>query len=108
MDPLVALGDHRAHAEQLGPFAAQSRDEPEPYSLPAMTISGVPLLLVPDGRVVDRHLLAGRDMDGPRALAARDEQVLEADVRERPSHHHLVPAPRAVGVEVFPLDTVLD
>src|SRR5581483_3281714 len=25
----------------LGPFAAQSRDEPEPYSLPATTINGV-------------------------------------------------------------------
>ena len=25
-----------------GPFAAQSRDEPEPYSLPASTTSGVP------------------------------------------------------------------
>ncbi len=24
------------------PFAAQSRDEPDPYSLPAMTSSGVP------------------------------------------------------------------
>ena len=24
------------------PFAAQSRDEPEPYSLPASTTSGVP------------------------------------------------------------------
>ena len=24
------------------PFAAQSRDEPEPYSLPAMIISGTP------------------------------------------------------------------
>jgi hypothetical protein len=26
----------------FGPFAAQSRDEPVPYSLPAITISGVP------------------------------------------------------------------
>ena len=25
-----------------GPFAAQSRDDPEPYSLPAITHSGVP------------------------------------------------------------------
>ena len=25
-----------------GPLAAQSRDEPEPYSLPAITISGTP------------------------------------------------------------------
>ncbi len=27
---------------RYGPFAAQSRDEPLPYSLPASTISGVP------------------------------------------------------------------
>ena len=27
---------------RYGPFAAQSRDEPEPYSFPASTISGVP------------------------------------------------------------------
>ena len=26
----------------FGPFAAQSRDEPDPYSLPARTTSGVP------------------------------------------------------------------
>ncbi len=29
-------------AEEVVPFAAQSRDEPEPYSLPARTTSGVP------------------------------------------------------------------
>ena len=27
---------------RFGPLAAQSRDEPEPYSLPASTTSGVP------------------------------------------------------------------
>ena len=27
---------------RFGPFAAQSRDEPEPYSLPARMINGVP------------------------------------------------------------------
>jgi hypothetical protein len=42
MDALVALGDRRAHAEEQRPFAAQSRDEPEPYSFPAITISGCP------------------------------------------------------------------
>ena len=39
------------------PLAAQSRDEPEPYSLPASTISGVALVDVAHGGVVDRHLL---------------------------------------------------
>ena len=44
-----------------GPFAAQSRDEPAPYSLPAMMITGVPSLAILHRRVVDRHLLAARE-----------------------------------------------
>jgi hypothetical protein len=36
----VSLRQHRDDAEQLAPFAAQSRDEPEPYSLPVRTMSG--------------------------------------------------------------------
>jgi hypothetical protein len=40
------------------PFAAQSREEPVPYSLPAKTTSGTPSGLVAHRRVVDRHLLA--------------------------------------------------
>ncbi len=43
VDPLVALGQDGPHARAaLGPLAAQSRDEPEPYSRPAITSSGVP------------------------------------------------------------------
>ena len=41
VDPLEALGDHRPDAQELVPLAAQSREEPEPYSLPASTISGM-------------------------------------------------------------------
>jgi hypothetical protein len=40
---------------RLVPLAAQSREEPVPYSWPATTISGVPLL-VGDRGVVDREL----------------------------------------------------
>jgi hypothetical protein len=48
-------------------------------------------------------------VDRRRALAPGREQVAEADVREGASHHDLVvPAPRAVRVEVLPLDAVLD
>ena len=39
------------------PLAAQSREEPEPYSLPASTTSGVAVRGVLLGRVVDRRLL---------------------------------------------------
>ena len=45
VDALEALGDHGADAEQLVPLAAQSRDEPVPYSLPAKTTSGAPSAL---------------------------------------------------------------
>ena len=38
------------------PFAAQSRELPEPYSLPAMTTSGVPSLLVSKCGIVNAHL----------------------------------------------------
>ena len=58
--------------------------------------------------VEDRPLLARRHVHRPRALAPGDEQVAQADVRERAAHHHLVvPASRAVGVEVLALDAVL-
>ena len=42
MNALEALGDDRANAKNMVPFAAQSRDEPVPYSVPAMMTSGTP------------------------------------------------------------------
>ena len=55
MDPLVALRDHEPHPEQRGPFAAQSRLDPLPYSLPARSDERRPLVAVPLGRVEDRQ-----------------------------------------------------
>ena len=92
------------------PLAAQSRDEPEPYSLPARTTSGVP-----GGEVVlrgledrgDRAAVLG-EVAGEAALGARRQLVAQPDVGERAADHHLVvAAPRAVGVEVPLLDAVL-
>ena len=45
VDALEALGDHRLHPSRMVPLAAQSREEPVPYSLPASTTSGVPSAL---------------------------------------------------------------
>ena len=79
------------------PLAAQSRDEPVPYSLPAKTTSGTPSALVAHGGVVDRHDGAVRLVLGDAALDAGDHLVLDADVGEGAAHHHLViAAPRAV------------
>ena len=94
---------------RIVPLAAQSRDEPVPYSLPAMMTSGVPCLLVRHRRVVDGLRLAARLGRRPAALGARRHLVAQADVRERAAHHHFViAAPRAVRVEVLLLDAVLD
>jgi hypothetical protein len=113
MDPLKALGDHRTHPKEpcaLGrPVARGSR---------AVFLSGQhdergPLLQVAHRRVVDRHRVRLRaifaQIHGHTAFGARCEKVAQPDVRESAAHHHLVvPAPRAVGVEVSWLHAVLD
>ncbi len=67
-----------------------------------------PLALVPHGRVVDRHLLAGRNVQSKATLDSRHESIAQANVGERAAHHDLViPPPRAVGVEVAQLDAML-
>ena len=92
------------------PLAAQSRDEPDPYSLPAMTSSGTSASsrYRTDG-VVDRHRLAVGQVARPAALGARRHAVAQADVGERAAHHHLVvAAARAVRVEVARRHAVRD
>ena len=42
VDAFEAGGDYRADAQEQGPLAAQSRELPAPYSLPAMMTAGVP------------------------------------------------------------------
>ena len=83
------------------PLAAQSRDDPDPYSFPAMTSSGTPsaayrcaaskiVICSPLGQVA-----------GVAALGAGDELVAQPDVGECAADHHLVvAAPGPVGVEL--------
>ena len=52
-------------------MAAQSRLEPLPYSLPASTTSGVPVVPVAHGGLVDARDLAGGQVRRPGALLAR-------------------------------------
>ena len=90
------------------PLAAQSRDEPEPYSLPRDDDERDAGRLVLHRSLEDAHLLAGREVARDAAFDAGNEQVLQAHVRERAAHHHFViAAARAVLVEVARGDAVL-
>ena len=91
------------------PLAAQSREEPEPYSLPAITISGTFSLRYASDASKIVVLLAVRQMCREAALDAGHQQILEADIGEGPAHHHFViAAAGAVGIEILGLDAVGD
>ena len=93
---------------RFGPLAAQSRDDPEPYSLPARMISGTLALRVFHAGVEDRHLLALGQQPRHPALGPRRQLVAQAHVGKRPPHHHLViAAPRSVAVKVRRLHAML-
>src|ERR1700693_3666791 len=108
MDPLEALGDHRAHPEQQRAFSRPVARGARSIFLAGDHDQGHALGSVANGGVEDRHLGAIRQVTRPVALAL-DELVAEADVAERAAHHHLVvAAPRAEAVELAALDAVLD
>ena len=67
MDPLVLLGDDRAHALQERPLGRPVAAAPDPYSLPASTTSGV-LAGIAHGGVEDAHPLAAGQVLGDVAL----------------------------------------
>jgi len=81
-----------SHAEQRGaPWPPQSREEPEPYSLPPRITSGVPsarLLARGGRRSASGCRLAALTRDA--ALGARGQLVAQPDVGERAADHHLV------------------
>ena len=82
-------------------MAAQSRELPVPYSLPAMTTRGSSFFFVLHRGVVDRHDFARRQVFRHAAFRARRHVVADADVGERAAHHHfVVAAAGAVGVEI--------
>ena len=60
VDALEALAITARTPRSLVPLAAQSRDEPVPYSRPANTTKGTLLRLITHGGVIDRETLTGR------------------------------------------------
>src|SRR5918992_3112557 len=109
VDPLEALGDDRADAEE-----SWSLRRPVPRRTAAVLLAGEhdernALVAIAECGVVDRHPVAAREVRRPRTLGVGRELVAKTYVGERPPHHHLVvAATRAVAVELALLDAVVD
>src|SRR5437870_6243612 len=108
MDALKRLRDRRAHAHKVWPLRSPVARAPGAVLLAREQHERHALLLVAHRRVVDRHLVARGEVPRPPALALH-EQVAQADVRERAADEDLmVPAARAVLVEVLRLNALRD
>ncbi len=76
---------------RLVPLAAQSREEPEPYSLPPSTTSGMSGGRVVLCGVVDEGLLAAvGEVAGVAAGHIVEQLVAQPDVGEGAADHHFV------------------
>src|SRR5438552_1173863 len=107
MDTLEALHDYRAHAEEQRPLRGPIARAARAVLLAAEHHGRDPFGDVFHRRLVDRHLLAGRLVNGDAAFDARavglhrKHQVLDAHVAESAAHHDLVvAAARAEAVEL--------
>ncbi len=118
---LLEYQGHHAHADQVGAVDAlerlrDDRAHPEQHRAlggPVARRAGAVFLAGEDDernvvgfvlhrRVVHRHLLLRRVVDGDAAFDARHHLVLDADVGEGAAHHDLmVAAARAVLVEIL-------
>src|SRR5690606_25677756 len=109
VDALEALGEDGPHAEQAralrGPVARRARavllarDDEERNTLGLVLHRGL----------VNRHLLAIREVPRDTTLGAGRETIAQTHVGEGAAHHDLVvAAPRAVGVEVLRLNALLN
>src|SRR5436190_9265215 len=108
MDALERLGDRSAHAHEVRALRRPVARAPRAVLLAREHDERHALLLIAHRRVVDRHLLARREVPRPPAFLL-GELVAEADVREGPADEHLVvPAARAVLVEVDRLHPLRD
>jgi hypothetical protein len=109
VNPFEADRDHRSHAEEYVPLAAQSRLLPVPYSAPARTISGTFSACTASRRRKSRHGGAARaEWRVTPPSVAVGQMVADADIGERAARHHaVVAAAGAVAVEVDRLHAVL-
>ena len=96
MDPLEALRDHRSHTQQARALGRPVAGGSGAVLLARKHHQRDALLQVTHRRVVDRQLLAGAgaiaQVQGHAPLGPRGQKIAQANVRERPAHHHLVVA----------------
>src|SRR5262245_12607354 len=109
VNPLEALGDDRAHAQQPRPLRRPITRTASAVLLARDYDQRRPFRLILHRRVVDAHLLAVRIMLRHAAFHAGDHQILDAHVGERaPRHDAVVAATRTVAVEVGHIDALPD
>src|SRR5215216_3401465 len=109
VDALETLDQDRLHSEQQRSLGGPVARGAGAVLLASDYDEGSILGDVAHRRVVDTHLLAAGEMDGPVPLFAAHELIAQPDVGERsPDHHLMVPATRAVGVELVWGHAVLD
>ena len=109
VDSLVALGDRCLDALQRrslrGPVAARAG----PILLAGQHHQRCSRRAIALRRIEDRHHFAGRKVNRPVAFLVRRQRVLDADVAERPAHHHfMVPAASTERVPVGLGDAVIE
>src|SRR5260363_50460 len=94
------------------PLAAQSRDEPVPYS--SREYQGrYAFLEIAHRGIINEHLFAARLVNRDAAFDARalrfrrNHQIFNPDVGKGAAHHHLmIAAPRAIAIEIGFLNPV--
>ena len=109
VDALEGLRDHGTDAEQHRAFRGPVARRAAAIFLAGEHHQRNAVGLVLHGRVVNRHALLRRIVDGDAAFDARHHLVLDADIGESAAHHHfMIAAARAVLVEVGRLHLVPD
>src|SRR2546426_638412 len=100
-----ALRDHRFHSQQTRSFRRPITRRPGAVFLTCEHHEWHALALILHRRVINAHTLRwglrARSVKSNAAFRSRYHEILDANVRERSAHHHLmVAASRAVAVKV--------
>src|SRR5205085_8803641 len=108
MDAFEALCNNGFHAQQTSPFSSPIAGRSGSVFLSGDYDERNLLFLIFHRGIVNAHALTVRLVQSYSAFRSRHHQVLDAHVRKRAAHHHLmIAAPRTIAVEVLNLDSLL-